>query len=145
MEQLRQHSGIEVTAVSSLYETEPQDVEDQPWFLNMVAAIRTDLSPEELLTVLQEIEAEAGRVRCDGSPGGPRTLDLDILLFANKVMETDRLTIPHPRMLARRFMLEPLLEIAPNLLVPGTRRALSSYLNQLNGQQLNCVGRLWAN
>ncbi len=101
-----------VTAVSSLYETEPVEFTAQPWFLNCAIALETELMPKQLLTRLLAIEQQFGRRRTQ--PKGPRTLDIDILLFGNAVVDTAALTIPHPAMHERRFVLEPLAEIAPD-------------------------------
>jgi 2-amino-4-hydroxy-6-hydroxymethyldihydropteridine diphosphokinase len=128
---------IRVTARSSLYETEPQEVWEQPWFLNLAAACETEYFPAQFLTISQRIERELGRVRGPGTaPKGPRLIDIDILLYGNVVMQTPRLTIPHPRMPARRFVLEPLVEIAPDLRHPGTGRYLGDYLRKVQDQKL---------
>jgi 2-amino-4-hydroxy-6-hydroxymethyldihydropteridine diphosphokinase len=127
---------ISVTARSSIYETEPQDVANQPWFLNMAVECRTRAMPLQLLNLLLRIEGEIGRVRPANLQRGPRLIDLDILLFGNAVIEMPRLTVPHPRMLQRRFVLEPLLEIAPNLRHPVTREPLRSYLAATLKQQV---------
>jgi len=119
---------IVITARSSVYETEPQDMVQQPWFLNMVVECRTRALPLHLMNTLLRIEREIGRVRHAKLQRGPRPIDLDILLFGNAVIDTPQLTVPHPRMLQRRFVLEPLLEIAPALRHPVTREALQSYL-----------------
>ena len=126
--------GIKVQRQSSLYETEPQDVQQQPWFLNMVLECQTSLLPLPLLKVLQRIEHEIGRIRKGAVRRGPRILDIDILLFGNAVMDTPQLVIPHPRLTERRFVLEPLLEIAPDLRHPVTGQPLRNYLNALTGQ-----------
>lgn len=97
--------------VSSLYETQPVDVPDQPWFLNCVAAIETDKTPKELLQLALQIEATMGRIRMREK--GARNIDIDILLFGDRVVNEPGLKIPHPAMHARRFVLEPLAEIAP--------------------------------
>ncbi len=126
---------IHVVRRSSIYETEPQDVVGQPWFLNMVAECETSCFPLQLLGVLLRIERELGRVRGGGTVRrGPRTIDIDILLFGNLLMETPELTIPHPRMCERRFVLEPLMEIAPDLRDPGTRELLSDHLCKVDRQ-----------
>jgi len=111
--------GIEVAAVSTLTDTEPVGVVDQPRFLNGVAAVDTELSPGELLAVLLAVERRFGRVR-EGVPRhGPRTLDLDLLVYGDAVVDEPGLTVPHPRLHERGFVLEPLAEVAPGLEVPG--------------------------
>ena len=131
---LLEREQIHVVVRSSIYETEPQDVAGQPWFLNIAVACETRLFPLQLLTALLRIEREIGRVR--RLPRGPRVIDIDILLVGSAVIDTPQLTIPHPRMLERRFVLEPLLEIAPELLHPVTRRPLRDYLSQVKSQKL---------
>lgn len=128
---------IRVTARSSFYETEPQEVWEQPWFLNLAVACETMYYPLQFLAISQRIERELGRVRGPGlRPKGPRLIDIDILLYGNVVMQNLRLTIPHPRLPVRRFVLEPLVEIAPDLRHPGTGRYLRDYLDKVQGQQL---------
>ncbi len=122
---LRDH-GVEVDAVSSLYETEPVgEVLDQPDFLNAVARVRTDLEPEDLLGVCKEIEGERGR-DFDAPRHGPRPVDLDLLLLGDVELETERLTLPHREVTSRRFVLEPLLELDPDLALPGGRTLRSA-------------------
>jgi 2-amino-4-hydroxy-6-hydroxymethyldihydropteridine diphosphokinase len=118
---------IRVIARSSIYETEPQDIANQPWFLNMVVECESQYFPRQMLKILQRIERDIGRVRAGAIPRGPRVIDIDILLLGNVVMETEQLTIPHPRMFNRRFVLEPLLEIAPEIRHPQTREPISRY------------------
>ncbi|MDQ2711396.1 MAG: 2-amino-4-hydroxy-6-hydroxymethyldihydropteridine diphosphokinase [Acidobacteriota bacterium] len=125
---------IRVTAKSSIYETEPQDVTDQPWFLNMVVACEMSYFPLQLLAVLRSIERAMGRVKSGVTRRGPRLIDIDILLFGNLTMETVQLTIPHPRMLGRRFVLEPLLEINKGLRYPVGNGLIIAHLKQLAGQ-----------
>jgi 2-amino-4-hydroxy-6-hydroxymethyldihydropteridine diphosphokinase len=128
---------IHVIAQSSIYETEPQDVVQQRWFLNLAVECETRYFPLQLLGATERIERELGRERGAGTVRrGPRVIDIDILLFGNVVMATPQLTIPHPRMLERRFVLEPLLEIAPELRHPGTRELLSKYLGKLGAQKV---------
>ena len=112
----------EVTAVSSVYETEPQEMRGQPWFLNVAVALATELMPKQLLARMQRIEREAGRRRMQ--PKGPRTLDIDMLFFGQAVMDTPTLVIPHPALHERRFVLEPLGEIAPDVRHPVFRRTV---------------------
>ena len=109
---------IEVVAVSTLRETDPVGVGDQPRFLNGVVALETTLLARELLSRLLAIEQRFGRVRVAGEHG-PRTLDLDLLLYGDAEIEEPGLVVPHPRLHERRFVLEPLAELDPSLLVPG--------------------------
>jgi 2-amino-4-hydroxy-6-hydroxymethyldihydropteridine diphosphokinase len=128
---------IHILARSSVYETEPQDIPDQPWFLNLVVACETRYFPRQLLQILQRIERELGRVRGNNAiRRGPRNIDIDILLFGSLTLETPQLVIPHPRMLQRRFVLEPLLEIAPDLKFPHTNKPLKSYLRAVAAQKI---------
>jgi 2-amino-4-hydroxy-6-hydroxymethyldihydropteridine diphosphokinase len=128
---------INVTVRSSIYETEPQDVTNQPWFLNLVVGCETRYFPIQMLRVLQRIERELGRIRTGNKVRrGPRTIDIDILLFGSLVLDTSQLVIPHPRMLERRFVLEPLLEIAPDLKLPHTHTPLKSYLPSVARQKV---------
>jgi 2-amino-4-hydroxy-6-hydroxymethyldihydropteridine diphosphokinase len=109
---------VEVVAVSELRETDPVGYLDQPPFLNAAAALDTELSPHALLELLLTVERELGRTR-DGPRFGPRTIDLDVLLYGDEIVEGPGLTIPHPRLHERVFALEPLAELAPGLVVPG--------------------------
>lgn len=113
-----------VTARSSLYETEPMEMPNQPWFLNCAVALETELMPKQLLARLLDIERSLGRKRNAARPKGPRTIDLDILLFASSIIEAPGLTIPHPAMHERRFVLEPLAEIAPDTRHPIFKRTM---------------------
>ncbi|TWT06239.1 2-amino-4-hydroxy-6-hydroxymethyldihydropteridine diphosphokinase [Planomicrobium sp. CPCC 101079] len=110
---LMEHHAIEVAGISSLYETEPVGFTEQPPFLNMVVRIKTDLPALTLLGICQEIERRLDRKRI--IHWGPRTIDLDILLYNQENMETEQLVIPHPRMHERAFVLIPLLELNPEL------------------------------
>jgi len=114
--------GMEVDAVSSGYETEPVgEVLDQPDFLNAAIRVRTELEPEALLDVCKEVEVERGR-QLDAPRHSPRPLDVDLLLLGDLELETDRLTLPHPEVTTRRFVLAPLLELDPELALPDGRR-----------------------
>ena len=130
--QLDDDSGIDVEAVSSFYRTAPIGITGQPDFINAVARIRTADEPQVLLEKLLTIEAHLGRVRTE-QQFGPRVIDLDLLLFGGVQMDTARLTLPHPRMHLRRFVLEPLFELEGDLTLPGGR-ALSHYLAQARDQ-----------
>ena len=109
-------SGVDVTRISSIYETEPVDYLDQPWFLNLAVEAQTELNVADLLHALREIEMQMGSKKRIAK--GPRLIDMDILLFGDAVIDTPELQVPHPRMHLRRFVLEPLAEIAPNALHP---------------------------
>ncbi len=122
-----------VVRVSSLYETEPVEVTDQAWFLNCAVAFETDLSPQLLLAEILAIEKRMGRIRTRDK--GPRTIDLDILLFGDVVLNTPDLSIPHPAMHQRRFVLEPLAEIAPNLRHPRLDQTMRQLLKSLPAGQ----------
>ncbi len=129
---------LRVVRVSSFYETEPQEVRDQPWFLNAVAEVETDLFPRQLLGRVQKIEQQLGRKRIREK--GPRTIDIDILLFGGAVIETGELQVPHPRMMERRFVLEPLAELAPELRHPVTKRTVAEMLGGVAGQGVKRAG-----
>jgi 2-amino-4-hydroxy-6-hydroxymethyldihydropteridine diphosphokinase len=110
--------GIDVVAVSTLRETEPVGVGEQPRFVNGAALLETTLTARELLVRLLAVEQRFGRVRIPGKHG-PRTVDLDLLLYGDEEIDEPGLTVPHPRLHERRFVLEPLAELAPGLVVPG--------------------------
>lgn len=118
---LRGVEGVDVVAVSAVRETDPVGVVEQPRFLNGAVELRTSLSPRELLTALLAIERALGRVR-DETRWGPRTIDLDLLLYGDEVVDEPGLRVPHPRLHERRFALEPLVELDPALDVPGLGR-----------------------
>ncbi|HEY2372786.1 MAG TPA: 2-amino-4-hydroxy-6-hydroxymethyldihydropteridine diphosphokinase [Gaiellaceae bacterium] len=111
--------GVELVAVSSLEETEPVGYLDQPRFLNGAAELRTELPPRKLLELLLSVEARFGRDRSAGPPQGPRTLDLDLLLYGSERLQEPGLELPHPRLHERIFVLRPLAELDPALEVPG--------------------------
>ena len=125
-----------ISAVSGFYETEPVELRDQPWFLNCVVALETSDSPEALLQRALGIEQEMGRLRMKDK--GPRSIDIDILLFGNRVVEEQErgLKIPHPAMHQRRFVLEPLAEIAPEALHPLLRKTARELLADLPAGQM---------
>jgi 2-amino-4-hydroxy-6-hydroxymethyldihydropteridine diphosphokinase len=119
VDQLAAEEGLELVSVSELRETEPVGYLDQPNFLNGVAQLETELPAGELLGRLLEIESRLGRVRGEGPRFGPRTIDLDLLVYGDSVIDEPGLTVPHPRLAERRFALEPLAELAPRLEIPG--------------------------
>jgi 2-amino-4-hydroxy-6-hydroxymethyldihydropteridine diphosphokinase len=125
---LAAEDGIEVVAVSRLRDTEPMGPVEQPRFLNGAVRLVTELSPRELLERLLAIEQRLGRVRTE--PFGPRTIDLDLLVYGDEVVEEPGLTVPHARLHERRFALEPLAELAPDLVIPG-RGTVSTLLSGL--------------
>jgi len=122
-----------VKAKSGFYETEPVELRDQPWFLNSVVALVTNLTPVELLKKVLAIEHEMGRIRTRDK--GPRSIDIDILLFGDQLIEERGLKIPHPAMHQRRFVLEPLAEIAPEVVHPQLRKTARELLAALPAGQ----------
>jgi len=114
---------------SSLYRTEPVGPEDQPWFINAVAEIRTDLPPRKLFEALKGIERKMGRT--DGPRWGPRVIDLDLLLYGQKVVAEEDLVIPHPELQRRRFILEPLCELASYVIHPAFGVSVRGLLDRL--------------
>ena len=125
---------LQPVRASSIYETEPRDVPNQPWFLNQVIEIETDLLPRRLLSRIQKIEREMGRKRIVAK--GPRLIDIDILFFAEAAVHTPDLEIPHPRIAERRFVLEPLAELAPDFRHPATRETIREMLTRVANQSV---------
>jgi 2-amino-4-hydroxy-6-hydroxymethyldihydropteridine diphosphokinase len=128
---------IRIVRTSAQYETQPRDVVDQAWFLNQVVEIETSLLPMQLLGRTQKIERALGRIPT--RPKGPRVIDLDILFYADTVVMTPGLEIPHPRLADRRFVLEPLAELAPELRHPQTGRTVREMLAQVGNQRVQRV------
>jgi 2-amino-4-hydroxy-6-hydroxymethyldihydropteridine diphosphokinase len=120
--------GVEVQRRSSLYQTEPVDAPNQAWFVNAVAAIRFGGQPHELLQICLSVEASRGRERTVKNV--PRILDLDVLLLGEQILSTEALTVPHPRLHERRFVLEPMVEIAPEAVHPGLRKTMEELLRE---------------
>jgi 2-amino-4-hydroxy-6-hydroxymethyldihydropteridine diphosphokinase len=118
-----------ITAASSLYETEPVGYLAQPSFLNAVVALDTALAPTDLMDALLGIERDLGRTR--SFPNAPRTLDLDLLIVDGLILDTPELTLPHPRLHERAFVLVPLAEIAPELALPGSGKGIQEFLQAL--------------
>jgi 2-amino-4-hydroxy-6-hydroxymethyldihydropteridine diphosphokinase len=118
-----------VIAVSSFYETEPVEFAQQPWFLNCVVALETSQTPRQLMTSLLRIEQEMGRTRVRKK--GPRTIDIDSLLLDDEQIVSEELTIPHPAMQQRRFVLEPLAELAPEAVHPVLKKTVRELLDAL--------------
>jgi 2-amino-4-hydroxy-6-hydroxymethyldihydropteridine diphosphokinase len=123
---LLEESQLKATKISGLYETEPVDYLDQPWFLNAVLEAETELPANELLAVLRGIESQMGSKKVIAK--GPRLIDLDVLLYGNATIDTPDLQVPHPRMLQRNFVLVPLAEIAPALRHPSWRNSAKELL-----------------
>jgi len=128
---------LHVLRVSPTYETEPMDYTAQPHFLNLVVEAETTLFPMQLLARTGRIERALGRVRT--VPKGPRTIDIDILLYGQSMVRTERLEIPHPRMAERRFVLAPLADLNPDLRHPRTRRTVKEMLEAAPRQGIRRV------
>lgn len=134
---LQEHQEVEVIKLSSIYETDPVGYTDQDVFLNMVILVHTTLTAQRMLEVCQDIERELKRIRV--IHWGPRTIDLDILLYNHDNIETETLIVPHARMHERAFVLVPLVEIAPELKYPLTDEALKTMLRRVGNKGV----RLW--
>ncbi|MFA4902977.1 MAG: 2-amino-4-hydroxy-6-hydroxymethyldihydropteridine diphosphokinase [Desulfobaccales bacterium] len=134
LERLNLAYEVEVTRVSTFYRNPPLGPENQPWYINAVARVRTRLGPEELLRLLQQIEVDMGRVR--GERWGPRVIDLDLLLYNGEVIFTPKLVVPHPEMHRRVFVLAPLAEIAPRAWHPVLGKSAGDLLAKLDAADL---------
>jgi 2-amino-4-hydroxy-6-hydroxymethyldihydropteridine diphosphokinase len=121
-----EEEGVRITRRSSMYETEPVEFHKQGWFLNCAVETETELTPRQLLRVVRTIEKELGRKRVVRS--GPRTLDIDILIYGDTLLRGEELEIPHPRMAQRRFVLVPMAEVAPALRHPGLHLTMAQLL-----------------
>lgn len=129
-----QSSDLRLRRASSLYETEPMGLLEQPWFLNQVAEFETELFPLQLLGRIHRIENTLGRKRL--VVNGPRTIDIDILLFGKNIVNSPELIVPHPRYRERRFVLEPLAELNPTLKDPETGQPVSAMLDAVRAQSV---------
>ncbi len=130
---LKETQGIELLAISSLYCTSPVGPQGQDWFINGAISLKTGLSPWDLLERLMSIEEGLGRIR--DRPWGPRTMDLDILFYGDLVIDQTGLTIPHPHLHKRAFVLVPLMELAPDLLHPVFKKTISQLLEGLRSDE----------
>ncbi|ARI75432.1 2-amino-4-hydroxy-6-hydroxymethyldihydropteridine diphosphokinase [Halobacillus mangrovi] len=140
IDMLEEHSEIQVTEKSSVYETAPVGYTDQSDFLNMVVEVTTSLQPLQMLDHCQSIEAELGRERL--VKWGPRTIDLDILLYNHENMEAERLVIPHPHMHERAFVMVPLAELAPEVILPQINLSVEEILRGLPAEEVESM-RIW--
>jgi 2-amino-4-hydroxy-6-hydroxymethyldihydropteridine diphosphokinase len=128
---------LRIKRISSVYKTEPQERRNQHWFLNAAVEAETDLFPRQLLARIAKIERQLGRRRMLAK--GPRTIDIDILFYGSFIVETRELTIPHPRLAERRFVLAPMAELAPELRDPVTRRTMRDLLAATAGQAVRKI------
>ena len=127
---------VEVCSVSDFWETEPWPVSDQPWYVNAVAVVETQLSPQELLALCHEIEKKCGRDRSkEQERNAPRVLDLDLISYGNEVMDEKGMVLPHPRMHERAFVLQPLNQVAPNWLHPVLKKTPMEMIENMNQKQ----------
>jgi 2-amino-4-hydroxy-6-hydroxymethyldihydropteridine diphosphokinase len=129
----------EITRISSIYEAEPVGNKNQDWFLNCVLEGKTDLSPKELLSACKEIEHQLGRKMV--MKNGPRVIDIDILFYGNDVIKNDDLVIPHPRLHERLFVLQPMMDINPNLVHPVLKKTIKELYNQVHVESNDKVQR----
>ncbi len=136
---LLERAGVEILAASAVYLTEPVDLLDQPWFDNQAIKVRTRLTPHELLNLAKDIESRMKRA--PAAPKGPRTIDIDILLAGDTVLETPSLVIPHPRLALRNFVLIPLLQIAPHAVHPVLKKTVLEMVGECPDRSAVVVSR----
>ncbi len=129
LELLDKSEGIQVKRISSFYETEPVGIKDQPWFINAVARLETSLEPQKLHRLCKDIEKKMGRKK--GLKWGPRIIDIDILLYDQEIIETKKLTVPHPQLHKRAFVLIPLAELDNDIVHPKFNRPIAEMLHDL--------------
>ena len=142
-QQLGSHNNIQTLRLSSLYSSQPVGMESENWFVNAVGELTTTLPPEQLLTELLAIEHDFGRRRDPSQPGyQDRTLDLDLLLYDDLVLQTARLTLPHPRLHERLFVLAPLAELTPDLVHPILKQRVERLYNQLRNARSQTIRTL---
>lgn len=137
---MKQSKEIKICKASSVYETQPVEYKNQPWFLNMVLEVETTLEPLNLLELFLGIESQMGRKRT--LRYGPRNIDLDLLLYDEIILNSDRLTLPHPRMHEREFVLVPLVEVAPKVVHPLLKKSMERLLEELSTDSIQTDGRL---
>ncbi|MCX7914268.1 MAG: 2-amino-4-hydroxy-6-hydroxymethyldihydropteridine diphosphokinase [Thermodesulfovibrionales bacterium] len=132
-----EEKGLRVKKISSLYETEPWGVKEQPKFINLVIEVETDYSPYELMNILKETENALGRVKT--TKWGPRVIDLDILFYESEIINTEELVIPHPYLQEREFVLDPLEEISPHKMHPVLKKTVRDLKEELkNAKNIKC-------
>ena len=134
IEALAEAGNSRILAQSRIYKTEPVDYEDQDWFVNMMVKLETALDPFQLLDHIEHIQRAAGRIK-DSIRFGPRILDLDIILYDDRIIESERLVVPHPRMHKRRFVLQPICDIDPAVIHPVLKKKMQILLEELGTEE----------
>lgn len=131
-------SGVSVKRCSSIWETEPVGITDQPWFFNAVAEVETEMPPLELLRLMKRIEQAMGREHAEVN--GPRMIDIDLLFYGNECMQSEELELPHPRLQERRFVLEPMMELAPDFQHPVSGLSIKELLTAAPALEMTKFG-----